>query len=556
MSKNKRWEITIVATLCTILGLVSGRAITSGPAEHAGTEPAEAGGAHGVHLPPATLANLGVRVEPVQTTTYYQTVSMAAIVVDTPTTEQPVYAPIGGRIESIDVRRGTAIDPGRTVITMVRDPLPRPQLILTADALRPAQEQLHQNVLELRKAAEEVRIASTELARIEQFTGKVGDRDLPIIPRQRAIDLRYQLSRFQKAREQARLELKKHGLSDAQIDAVEGGAPLPEFDDQTWQRALARNGLWPRQAQELSAALPKELRALPWVTATIGELAASGLATPELTEWVSSFGVAKHFLDIGVLLQRGYTLADLKRLHALNALEPIVRITAPDLEQAVIEEGAPEEGGRWDVLEILTKRGATVAAGERLLTLSDPRRLYLRTEPVGQEVGAILVAAKEGHAITARPLIRSSGPDLDKLRVSFIQPSNDNAGTIAYVEVDNWVQSEIANGNGRAARTWALRSGTRYLLHVPTVKHENVFVLPSAAVTEDGPNKVVFLQDGDSFKSVPIEIAYQDDEVVVIPTTKNIALFPGDPVVQYGAFELGMAMKGSDPADAHAGHNH
>ena len=80
--------------------------------------------------------------------------------------------------------------------------------------------------------------------------------------------------------------------------------------------------------------------------------------------------------------------------------------------------------------------------------------------------------------------------------------------------------------------------------------------MPSSAVTEDGPNKVVFLQDGDSFKPVPIAIAYQDDEVVVVPATKEVALFPGDPVVQSGAFELGLAMKGGDAVDAHAGHNH
>ena len=546
MTKKHRWEISIVAALCTLVGLVCGGAVAGGFESETTSKEADSSTGGGPHLSPATLENLGVRVGEIQPTTFFRSVSVAAVVVDTPTTEQPVFAPIGGRIESIDVERGTVTKPGSTVVTLVRDPLPRPQLTLTADVLRPAQERLHESVLELRRSAEEVRISQTELTRIEQFTGKVGGRDLPIIPRQRAIDLRYQLSRSEKAHEQARLELKKHGLTDAQISEVEGGAALPVLNEETWQRALARNGLWPDEAQKLSAALPDSLRALPWVTATIGELAASGLATPELTKWIATEDVGQHFLEFGVLLQRGHTLEDLKRLHALNALEPVVRVVAPGLD----------DEGSWDVLDVPTKRGAKVEAGDRLLTLRDPRRLFLRTEPVGGEVASILVAAKERHNIEARPLIRESGPTLEKLTITYVESSLENEGTIAFVEIRNDVLSEIDRGPATTSRTWALREGMRYLLNVPTEKLDNVFVLPASAVTEVGPNKVVFLPDGDTFKPVPIIVAYEDDEAVVIPATKDVSLFPGDSVVQSGAFELGLAMKGGDAPDAHAGHKH
>lgn len=546
MMREHRWEISIVAALCTLAGLVGGAAATGGFASEATTTETAGAAATEVILPAATIANLGIRVEEIQPTTFFRSVSVAAVVVDTPATEQPVFAPMGGRIESIDVEPGTVVNPGSTVVTLVRDPLPRPQLTLTADILRPAQENLHESVLELRRSAEEVRIARTELTRVEQFTGKVGGRDLPIIPRQRAIDLRYQLSRAEIAHEQAHLELEKHGLSDAQIRDVEGGASLPVFNEETWQRALARNGLWPTEAQRLSEVLPKSLRALPWVTATIGELAASGLANAELTDWMASEGVARHFLEIGVLLQRGHTLEDLQRLHALNALEPVVRVVAPGLD----------DDGSWDVLDVLSKRGAKVASGDRLLTLRDPRRLFLRTEPVGGEVASILIAAKERYEIAANPLIRDSGPQLEALTISYVESSRENEGTVAFVEVRNNVRSEIDRGRAMTSRTWSLREGMRYLLRIPTAKLENVFVLPASAVTEDGPNKVVFLQDGESFKPVPIVIAYQDDEVVVIPVTKEVSLSPGDPVVQSGAFELGLAMKGSSAVDPHAGHGH
>jgi hypothetical protein len=137
-----------------------------------------------------------------------------------------------------------------------------------------------------------------------------------------------------------------------------------------------------------------------------------------------------------------------------------------------------------------------------------------------------------------------------------VECSTTNEGTIAFVEVENSVRAEIRRGPALTSRTWALREGMRYLLNVPIEKLENVYVLPASAVTESGPDKVVFLQDGDGFKPVPIVVVHQDDEVVVIPSVKEVALFPGDPVVRSGAFELGLAMKGRDAVDAHAGHGH
>lgn len=546
MTKARGWSITASAIVFTLLGLSAGWLAAGGASPRADSPAPDASKKAGVQLPAATLENLGVRVDKLQLKSFFRTVSVAAVVVDAPTTQQPVFAPIGGRIDSIEVRRGTTITTGQTVVTFIRDPLPRPELTLTSDVLRPGQERLHESVLQLRKLAEEVRISQTELERVERFTGDVGGRKLPVIPRQRAIDLRYQLARAGKAHEQAREELEKHGLTVAQIAGIERGASLPLFNHEMWQRALAHNGLWPQAAKNLSKVLPKSLRSLPWVTATIGELAASGLATPELAAWIATANVANHFLDIGVLLQRGHTLEDLERLHALNALEPVVRVLAPPLDA----------GAAWDVADVLTKRGAKVVAGQPLVALRDPRRLFLRTKPVGIEVGAILIAARERHRIVAKPFIRSSGPVLEDLTISYVESSRDNDGTVAFVEVGNTVASEIARESGLKSRTWALRTGLRYLLEVPTQKLDNVFVLPAAAVTEDGPNKIVFLQDGDSFKPVPVVIVYQDQEVAVIPVSNKVLLFPGDRVVHAGAFELGLAMKGSDAVDPHAGHQH
>jgi hypothetical protein len=90
---------------------------------------------------------------------------------------------------------------------------------------------------------------------------------------------------------------------------------------------------------------------------------------------------------------------------------------------------------------------------------------------------------------------------------------------------------------------------------VPVERLEERFVLPAGAVTDDGPRKVVFLQDGDTFLAKPVLVEYEDDEIVVV--ANDGAIFPGDPVALTGAFALGLALQtGSGAVDPHAGHSH
>jgi multidrug efflux pump subunit AcrA (membrane-fusion protein) len=105
------------------------------------------------------------------------------------------------------------------------------------------------------------------------------------------------------------------------------------------------------------------------------------------------------------------------------------------------------------------------------------------------------------------------------------------------------------------SRSWKLRSGLRYLVRVPVETLAQRFVLPAGAVTEDGPDKVVLVADGKTFRKKVVHVEHLDDEVAVIANDGSLS--PGDPVVTAGAFPLGLALQsGRGPADAHAGHGH
>ena len=508
----------------------------------------EAGDGHSAHLSEAALKNLGVMIGEINKTNFQNYRAVPAVVDETPFTELPLHAPMGGRILKIHVEKGMLVEAGRTLITLVRDPIPRPELKLVEDVLKPASEDFHRTLIELRKAREEVRIFKTELDRVQKFTNGKGEDDFPVLPLKTAIDLRYNFNRAQKAYDLARVELSKHGYSKEQVEQLATHEQIPQWGTETWKRALKTNGLWNTAAEELYNTLPKPVRLQPWVVATVGELFASDLNRPELVAWLKATPKAgRNFLEIASLLQRGHSVEDIKVLYRMNAFEALIEIIAQN------GKGAAD----FDVHEILVKPGASVEKGAPLLNLVDSRQLYLRTELVGGEKTEILAAVVSSLNCRATPLVAKAGPILDDLKIAYVTNQKGAQGTVAYVEIENQPLTVSTDKLGRKHRTWKLRPGLKYSLLVPTNRIENVYVLPSGAITEEGPEKVVYVQDGDSFKSVKVEIAYQDHEVAVIPINKRTKLFPGDRVVLRGAFALGLAMQaGTGEVDPHAGHSH
>lgn len=538
-----RIDFLVAALLCAAIGLLAGRlSVSAGGHGHSHAPPAASRSEAAPALSPATLANLGVEVAEVVKGDFVLATPVAATVVAPPRAERPLVAPLGGRVRTVHVELGERVEPGTPLVTLVREALPLPQLTLTAEVLRPGREALHEAVVELHRAAQELEIARTERDRVAPFT-RAGQDGLPVLPVSESIQLEYAARRAEQAYERAVLELHKHGLSDAQVAEIEAGEHLPPLDDDKWRRALERNGLWPPAAQALFAALPEQLRRLPWVAATIGELAARGLASPELEAWLAEdLEAARQFLSIGVLLQRGHSLADLRELHALGALEPVVTLRAPAAHTA---------DGAWDVMAIHVREGAEVAAGVPLVGLTDHGRMLLRVEPLGREVATLLAAARSGRPLTARPLVPGTGPELVDLTLGIVHGDPNSGGTLALIEVENTVLAETRGEEGRRpTRTFALREGLEYVVEIPERVLEDVIVLPAEAVTEQGADTVVFVEIETGFAPAAIVVAHRDERVVVVDPRTSPEPHPGDRIAVRGAFALGLALASGDSAVA------
>jgi len=485
-----------------------------------------------------TLKNLGVRVDRAKLTTFSRYLAIPAVVTSTPRTRQTVFAPAAGRVQAVNAVFGAVVPCGRVVATVIRDPIPRAELALTRHVIEPASETLHATTTAYQKAVVAVEIQEAELKRLEAFSGEGGEQS--IIPGAQLIQVRYELKRAQRELSSLRHKLLLHGLTPEQVEAVEQGH-FPVIDAKICLGALEHNGLWTPLAAAIYAELPADLRAFPWTVATIGEIVGGGFVRQDFVDWLKEEKSAtRHFLEIGGLVQRGHSLADLKNHFELGAFDTVVQVKAPGL--------APD----WDVEALLVKPGGHVEEGQPLMTLKNARELTLRVEPSGGEVEVLLDALKAGTRVVARSLVPGAAPPLDGLAIlKVFYPETGRAE--AYVPVENAPLVTRQAGEGRVFRSWQLGEGQRYMVRVPTEVMDRVYVLPVEAVAEDGPDKVVFLQSGDHFRPVQVEILYQDDEVVVIPATADF--FPGNPIVTHGAFALGLALKAAG-GGAGGGHGH
>jgi hypothetical protein len=180
--------------------------------------------------------------------------------------------------------------------------------------------------------------------------------------------------------------------------------------------------------------------------------------------------------------------------------------------------------------------------------------MLLKAMPSGSEFVTINIAVEGNKLMDAKPLVPDSAVELRDLRIAKVM-NGENNRPVVYVPVKNQLLGK-STIDGSTYRNWNLRSGTKFILKVPVKEFKDVIVLPSEAVIDHGPDKVVFVRDGETFIRRKVIIAYQNTDEVVIAEGSD--LLPEEPVVARGAFALQLALIAGTPeaVDPHAGHNH
>ena len=335
------------------------------------------------------------------------------------------------------------------------------------------------------------------------------------------------------------------GLTVTQIASLEDMSPAKK-QIALWQLALKRNGYWSGVTESTYHLLPKEIAALPLSAAVLGELTANGYLTKKLSDWFKDdIGVGEHFFDIASLLLQGKGLSYVQNLYQLGALNETVFIKSPVTEKD------------WDVHGIFVKPAEHVDVGAKLIELHNARELHLQVHARGSEIEILVKALEANIFMSAESLIKGAAPTLTRLKIRNIQDDTDGkGGAVLHLEVTGNKSIMNKHYSGAMFRSWLVRAGAKYMLRVPQEIYKNVYVVKNSAVVSSGPDKIVYIQDGDYYRAINVVVIYSDHEFAVL--SKDSELDEYDTIVTTGAYGLDIALKaGSAGAvDLHAGHSH
>lgn len=508
--------------------------------DHAGHSHDEEHGSKQTPISDQALKNMNVKVKAAKKSDYTVFNPVPAVVQEAPLSMQPVFAPFGGRVKSIQVTVGEFKKADEVLITIYRDPIKRPELKMVEKILSPASEEFHTAIASLRKNLKDKEVLEREIKRLKAF--EESDDGISIVPKKDLIDLQYALEKAARTVESGRQKLELHGLKKKEIAELEEGHI--EIDlYRIWKNSLIANNIWNKEADTILNLLKGDVKKNRWTIASIGELLAEDIISDELINWLKENPeIGNSFLEIGSLLQHGHTLDDLKALYKLGVFNQIIELKA----------SANVNG--WDVEKIHVTPGQKVTSGDPLLTLLDQSKMVLIAKPQASETVDLLKANKTGLPIAATPLIKDSGPELTDLKISQIRGLDSEKEEVR-IFTSNSVQN-INKIEDRSFRIWSLRTGQKYILKVPVDELKDIFIVPLDGIITHGPDKVVFVYENKGFERRKVTILHQDSSYAVLGSKSQINI--GDKVVISGAYALQLALIAGTPEamDPHAGHTH
>ena len=203
-------------------------------------------------------------------------------------------------------------------------------------------------------------------------------------------------------------------------------------------------------------------------------------------------------------------------------------------------------------------RGQSVLAGESLAKLSDYSNLLIEGQAFQRDAAALRQAAQSQLSLQAVLDTTSDSPEIiDGLKVVHIgnEIGRQSRALPFYVQLANEIErSEVRDG--RQYVSWRYKPGQRLQLRLPVKTHENVIVVPSEAVGEEGLEQYVFVDRGDHLDRIPVRIVARGPLQVAIANDGQLSA--RHRIAINSAHRLLMALRNQSGGgiDPHAGHSH
>jgi len=221
--------------------------------------------------------NLGLTAKPIQTETFWKTITIQGMIVDRPGfSDREVVAPATGIVTRLFHVPGDMVHPGEKLF-----------------ALRVASESLQQTQTDLFKTSQDITLADARRERL--IAGGSG------IPKARVIEVENEIARLQVAAQGYRQELRNRGLSPDEIDGVAGGQLVNEITLFVPTGALPAPSQDPAASSSSRQPLAYELQEL---AVELGEQVQAGQTLCHLSNHQSLAIEGRAFRDETSLLER------------------------------------------------------------------------------------------------------------------------------------------------------------------------------------------------------------------------------------------------------------
>lgn len=281
------------------------------------------------------------------------------------------------------------------------------------------------------------------------------------------------------------------------------------------------------------------------------------------------------------LLLHGLSEQQIEQIEQKRELIREVIIKAPSLhvDRSIHHHAVPhaasepsaagDKGQQWEdpeehvhakllVTEISVQRGESVASGVRMATLSDFSELMIEGKAYQRDGETLRKAADLQLPIQALMETTSSRPlIINDLRIAHIANEVDRHSRALsfYITLQN--ELEQSDRNTSPFVNWKYKPGQRLRLRVPIENIDGAIVVPKEAVAEEGPDRYVFVENGDHFERVSVSVIGRNSTDIAIANDGQI--WPGQSIAINRAHQLQMALKnqsGGGVIDAHHGHSH
>jgi multidrug efflux pump subunit AcrA (membrane-fusion protein) len=210
------------------------------------------------------------------------------------------------------------------------------------------------------------------------------------------------------------------------------------------------------------------------------------------------------------------------------------------------------------VTELDVRRGESVEAGQQIAQISDYSRLLIEGHAYQRDTNLLRRAADTRADLQAIMAYSEEQTEvIGGLKVVYIgnEVGRESRSLPFYVGLENEIERSERR-DGKQYVSWRFKPGQRLTVRVPVSHIDNALVVPKDAVAEEGPERFLFVENGDHFDRVPVEELARDSVNVAIRNDGKV--WPGQTIAVSGAHQLQMAMRNraGGAIDPHAGHNH